>query len=98
MTGIGNKQLVQTIFLELSKGNDAPFIAAMADDMQWRWMGSGALSRVFDGKKAVLEELWSSVRKTLVPPFKVHANCIITEGEYVVVEQTHLRAERVYVY
>ena len=81
-----NKQLMQDIFSELSKGNDHPFIEAMADEMKWVWMGSGQWSKTFNGKKAVLDELWSAVRKTLKPPYKVFANNFIAEGDYVTVE------------
>jgi hypothetical protein len=86
MSAIENKLLMQDIFTELSKGNDKPFIDSMAEDMQWIWMGSGQLSKIFDGKKAVLEELWSAVRTTLVPPYKVIAHRFIADGDYVVVE------------
>ena len=86
MDTIGNKEFVQGLFVELAKGNDEPFINAMADDMKWIWMGSGQWSKVFEGKKAVLGELWSAVRQTLVPPFKVHAKRLLADGDHVVVE------------
>ncbi len=81
-----NKQMMQDIFSELSKGNDKPFVEAMADDMQWIWMGSGQWSRTFDGKQAVLGELWAAVRASLKPPYKVFAHRFIADGDYVVVE------------
>lgn len=81
-----NKQLMQTIFAELATGNDAPFIKAMADEIKWVWMGSGQWSKTFHGKESVLNELWSAVRQTLVPPFKVNARQFVADGNYVVVE------------
>jgi len=86
MNTADNKKLMQFIFDELSKGNDQPFVEAMADDMQWTWMGSGQWSRSFVGKQSVLGELWSAVRATLKPPYKVIAHRFIADGEYVVVE------------
>ncbi|HTF29077.1 MAG TPA: nuclear transport factor 2 family protein [Flavitalea sp.] len=86
MNTADNKKLMQFIFDELSKGNDHPFVEAMADDMQWTWMGSGQWSRSFVGKQSVLGELWSAVRATLKPPYKVIARRFIADGEYVVVE------------
>lgn len=86
MSSHKNKQLMQDIFSELSKGNDKPFVEAMAEDMQWIWMGSGPWSKTFAGKQAVLDELWSAVRATLVPPYKVVAHRFIADGDYVVVE------------
>lgn len=92
MSASFNKQLMQNIFLELSKGNDKVFIEAMDEDMKWTWMGSGQWSKTFNGKKAILQELWSAVKKTLVPPFKVVAHSFIAEGDYVVVEATGINS------
>src|SRR5260221_684441 len=86
MSAADNKQLMQYIFAELSKGNDKPFVDAMAEDMQWTWMGSGQWSRTFAGKESVLGELWSAVRTTLKPPYKVVAHRFIADGDYVAVE------------
>lgn len=86
MSAAENKQLMGEIFTELSKGNDEPFVEAMADEMQWIWMGSGQWSKNFNGKKEVMGQLWSAVRKTLKPPYKVHAKNIIADGDYVVVQ------------
>ncbi|QHV95661.1 nuclear transport factor 2 family protein [Spirosoma endbachense] len=86
MSAVENKHLMETIFSELATGNDQPFLEAMADDMQWRWMGSGQWAKTFQGKQAVVNELWGSVKTTLRPPYKATARRIIAEGEYVVVE------------
>lgn len=86
MSRLKNKELMQDIFAELSKGNDTPFIKAMADDMKWIWMGSGQWSKTFDGKNEILGKLWSAVQQTLTPPYKVLAKNFIADGEYVAVE------------
>jgi len=86
MSAQDNKQLMQAIFAELSNGNDQPLIDAMAEEFQWHWMGSGPWSKTFKGKSAVLGELWSAVRKTLVPPYKVIAHRFIADGEHVAIE------------
>ncbi len=86
MNAIKNKQLIQNIFSELAVDNDEPFINAMAEDMKWIWMGSGQWAKTFNGKKSVLDELWSAVRQTLVPPYKVNAQRFIADDDYVVVE------------
>lgn len=70
----------------LAEGNDQPFLDAMHRDIRWIWMGSGDLSRTFDGKEAVLNELWQSVKTDIAQPFRVKANLILAEGAYVVVE------------
>ena len=81
-----NKKLMEDIFAELAKGNTDPLFEAMAEDMQWIWMGSGPWSKTFKGKTAVIGELWSAVKKTLVPPYKATALNFIAEGDYVVME------------
>jgi ketosteroid isomerase-like protein len=43
-------------------------------------------SKTFVGKQSVLGELWSAVRTTLKPPYKVVAHRFIADGEYVAVE------------
>ncbi|WP_460974784.1 nuclear transport factor 2 family protein [Spirosoma knui] len=77
---------METIFAQLAKGNDEPFLEAMADDMQWRWMGSGQWAKTFQGKQSVVNDLWGAVKTTLLPPYKATATRIMADGEYVVVE------------
>ena len=81
-----NKQRITNVMAALAEGNDQPFLDAMHEDFTWTWMGSGGLSRTFAGKDAVLNELWQSVKTDIAQPFRVTANRIIAEGEYVVVE------------
>ena len=80
------KKLVIDVMSALAEGDDQPFLEAMHDGMTWTWMGSGDLSKTFDGKETVINELWKSVKTDIVQPFKVKASMIIAEGEYVVVE------------
>ena len=86
MSSAANKQLMQYIFSELSNGNDQPFLDAMADEMQWHWMGTGQWSKTFKGKSEVLNGLWAAVRRTLKPPYKVAANRFIADGDVVAIE------------
>jgi len=86
MSELKNKKLMQGIFDELSEGNDSLFIEAMADEMKWVWMGSGLSSKTFHGKSEILVGLWSVVRQTLKPPYKVLANNFIADGDYVTIE------------
>lgn len=80
------KKLITHVMTALAEGNDRPLLDAMHDDMKWTWMGSGDLSKTFDGKESVLNELWKSVKSDITQPFRVRANLIIAEREYVVVE------------
>ena len=57
-----NKQLMQQIFEELSKGNSEPFVASMADDFRWTVTGTTKWSRTYEGKQSVLVELFGPLR------------------------------------
>ena len=81
-----NKRLMETIFAELSKGNDQLFLEAMAEDMHWTWMGSGQWAKTFQGKQSVVNDLWGAVKTTLRSPYKAIATRIMADGDYVVVE------------
>ena len=80
------KKLIIDVMTALAEGNDQTLLDAMHDDMKWTWMGSDNLSKTFDGKESILNELWKSVKTDIARPFRVKANLIISEGEYVVVE------------
>lgn len=81
-----NKQLIQDILRDLSNGNYETFFESMSDDMKWTWMGSNNLSKTFNGKKSVVNELWGSVKKTIAQPYKFIINRLIAEGDYIVIE------------
>jgi ketosteroid isomerase-like protein len=81
-----NKQLMQDILSDLSNGNYETFFESMSDDMKWTWMGSNNLSKTFNGKKSVVNELWGSVKTTITQPYKFIINRLIAEGDYVVIE------------
>jgi len=88
MSAEENKKMMQYIFSELSKGNDKPFLDAMAEEMQWHWMGTGQWSKTFEGKSSVINELWSAVKASITQPSKVVPRRFIADGDYVVVEST----------
>lgn len=83
-----NKKVMHEIFSALSKGNFQPFFDAMADDMQWTWMGTMQWSKTFNGKQSVVNELFGAVKTTLVEPYKDTAHRFIAEGDCVVVEHS----------
>jgi hypothetical protein len=81
-----NKQLIAQVCSALEQGDDGPFLEAMAEDMCWTWMGTGAWSKTFEGKTAVVGELWAAVKSTLAPPYKLQVHQILAEGDQVVIE------------
>ena len=88
MSAMDNKHRMQEIFAAMANGTLEPLFAAMAEDMQWRWMGTDQWSRTFHGKDAVINELFGAVKDTLTPVFSVVVHRFVAEGEYVVVEHS----------
>jgi len=81
-----NKKLVEAIFTELAKGNAGPFVDAMADDFQWKLMGRKTWTQSFDGKEAVLRDLFGLLQSRLEGNIITTAQRIIADGDSVAVE------------
>src|SRR5262245_2092627 len=86
MSAAENKQLMQNIFSELSKGNSKPFIEAMADDFCWILTGSTKWSGTYRGKQTVLTELLRPLSAQFADRYTNTAHRFIAEDDYVVVE------------
>ena len=81
-----NKQLMQQIFDELSKGNSEPLVASMADDFRWTVTGTTKWSRTYEGKQSVLVELFGPLRARINGRMRTTAHRLIAEDDFVVVE------------
>ncbi len=81
-----NKQLMQQIFEELSKGNSEPLVAGMADDFRWTVTGTTKWSRTYEGKQSVLVELFGPLRARIDGRMRTTAHRLIAEDDFVVVE------------
>jgi uncharacterized protein len=81
-----NKQLMQNIFSELSKGNGAPFVESLADDICWTIIGSTKFSRTYRGKQAVITELLRPLFAQFADQYTNTAHRFIAEDDYVVIE------------
>jgi len=86
MSASENKKLLQDIFTELSKGNSAPFVDSMDDRFRWTLTGTTKWSRTYDGKQAVLTELFGVLRAQMAERIRTTAHRIIAEDDLVVVE------------
>jgi ketosteroid isomerase-like protein len=86
MSAADNKRLLQHIYLELANGNSRPFVEAMADDFSWIALGTTAWSGVYAGKKAVIEELFASLRNEMEGRIKTVPHRFIADEDAVVVE------------
>ncbi len=86
MTTVANKQLMQHIFSELAKGNSKPLVESMADEFSWTITGTTKWSKKYDGKQAVVKELFGALRARLAPPIITVGHRFIADDDYVVVE------------
>ena len=86
MSTTDNKELMQQIFSELSKGNSRPLIESLADDFCWTVSGTTEWSKTYHGKQAVLTELLQPLSSQFANQYTNTADRFIAEDDYVVVE------------
>ena len=87
MDTVTNKQLLQDIYAEISKGNPQLLLDSMADDIEWTIIGSTALSGTSRGKQEVIDKLLKPIRARLADgPIVFQPDRFIAEGEYVVMQ------------
>jgi ketosteroid isomerase-like protein len=86
MSTAKNKELMQEIFSGLSQGNSKLFVESMADDFRWTITGTTKWSKTYDGKQAVLTELFGAMRSRLADKIMTTGHRFIADGEHVVVE------------
>lgn len=86
MNAAENKQLMQNIFSELSKGNGKPFVESIADDCRWVIAGSTKWSKTYQGKQAIIDELMKPLFSQFADQYTNTAHRFIAEDDYVVVE------------
>jgi hypothetical protein len=81
-----NKRLMEGVFAELANGNGRPFMDLLGDDVNWTVSGSGAWSRTYEGKQAVVDELMRPLFSQFADTYRNTATRIIAEDDHVVVE------------
>ena len=87
MDTTANKQLLQDIYAQISRGNLQPLLDSMADDIQWTIIGSTAVSGTSRGKQEVIDQLLRPIRARLADgPIVFQPERFIAEGEFVVMQ------------
>ena len=81
-----NKEIVRTMFAELSKGNAEAFLSAMADDVRFTLIGTTAFSGVFNGKAELIEKVLAPLGAQLEGGLAMHVDSLIAEGDHVVMQ------------
>lgn len=86
MSPTENKPLLERIFAALDQGDSRPFVEAMAEGFRWTVTGRTRWSRTYEGKQAVLAELFGPLRERIDGRIRTTAQRFIADGEHVVVE------------
>ena len=82
-----NKETVRNNFAELAKGNGAPLLDSLADDVEWTIIGTTSLSKTFKGKQDVIDGLLVPFRDALVDGhIHIHVDNLLADGDFVVVQ------------
>jgi len=81
-----NKQLIQSMFAELSRGNGAGYLDRLADDVQFTIMGTTKYSGTYRGKQDVVNRLLTPLMNELEGGLEVTPDAFIAEGDTVVMQ------------
>lgn len=86
MSAEDNKQLIQDMFAELSKGNAEAFLGNMADDVEFTLIGSTKYSGTFNGKKELIEKLLTPLSTQLESGITITPSNFIADGDFVAMQ------------
>jgi len=86
-----NKQLIQNMFAELSKGNAEAFLGSMADDVRFTIIGTTKYSGTFNGKQELVAKLLGPLTAQLEGGITLTPDNFIADGDHVAM-QAHGKA------
>lgn len=81
-----NKQLIQNMFAELSKGNAEAFLGNMADNVRFNLIGTTKYSGTFNGKQELISKLLAPLTAQLEGGITLTPENFIAEGDYVAMQ------------
>jgi ketosteroid isomerase-like protein len=81
-----NKQLIQNMFAELSKGNAEAFLGNMADNVRFTLIGTTKYSGTFNGKQELISKLLAPLTAQLEGGISLTPDNFIADGEYVAMQ------------
>lgn len=81
-----NKQVMQSAFAEMAQGNTKPFVDTWADDFCWTCTGTTRWSGTYQGKQAILDDLFKPLYEKFASRYTSAATRFIAEDDIVVVE------------
>ncbi|MEW6296539.1 MAG: nuclear transport factor 2 family protein [Thermodesulfobacteriota bacterium] len=81
-----NKQLIQNMFAELSKGNAEAFLNNMADNVRFTIIGTTKYSGTCNGKQELIEKVLKPLTAQLDGGIVITPENFIADGDYVVMQ------------
>jgi len=81
-----NKQLIQNMFAELSKGNAEAFLGNMTDDVRFTIIGTTKYSGTFNGKQELISKLLGPLSSQLEGGLTITPDNFIADGDYVAMQ------------
>ncbi len=81
-----NKQLIQHIFTEMSKGNFDAYLSSLADDGRFTIIGTTKYSGTFNGKQEFIDRVLAPLSSQLDGGLTLAIDNLIAEGDYVVMQ------------
>ena len=81
-----NKQLIQNMFAELSKGNAHAFLDGMADEVRFTIIGTTTNSGTCNGKQELVAKVLGPLTAQLEGGITLTPHNFIAEGDYVVMQ------------
>lgn len=86
MSAADNKQIISKMFAELSKGNAAAFLDAMADDVKFTLQGNTKFSGTFNGKQELTAKLLGPLTAALESGIALTPYNLIADGDFVAMQ------------
>ena len=83
-----NKTLIRGMYSALAAGEPEGFLSALDEAVQWTIIGTTPLSKTFDGKKQLVEELLEPFMKDLEGAAEIVPENFIAEGDFVAMQST----------
>jgi uncharacterized protein len=86
MSAADNKELIRSMFAELSKGNGQAFLDTVADNVRFTIIGTTKFSGTFNGKQEFVNKVLMPLSSQLEGGLTITPDNLIAEGEYVAMQ------------
>jgi hypothetical protein len=86
MAAAENKELIRSMFAELSKGNGEAFLNTLADNVRFTIIGTSKYSGLYNGKAEVVNRLLGPLSAQLEGGIAITPDNLIADGDFVAMQ------------